>query len=72
MYKITDHDGDPIEGTFYEAEIQRVNKSRDDLFNIEKVLKWRRRRGKTEVFVKWQGYRKKINFRVEESELQNI
>ena len=35
-----------IIGTFNEAEIQRVNKSRDDLFKIEKILKRRRRRGK--------------------------
>ena len=72
MYKITYYDRDPVEGTFYAAEIQRVNKSRDDLFKIEKVLKWRRRRGKAEEFVKWQGYPKKINSWVEESELQNI
>lgn len=36
VYKITDDDKDPIEGTFNEAEIQRVNKTRDDLFKIKK------------------------------------
>lgn len=43
VYKITDYDRDPVEGTFYEVEIQRVTKSRDGLFKIEKILKRRRR-----------------------------
>ena len=72
MYKITDYDRDPGEGTFYEADIQRVNKLRDDLFKIENILKRRRRRGKVDVFVKWQGYSKKFNSWVEESELKYI
>ena len=72
MYKITDYDRDPVEGTFCEADIQRVNKLRDDLFKIENILKRRRRRGKVDVFVKWQGYSKKFNAWVEESELKYI
>ena len=44
VYKITDYDGDPIEGTFYESELQKVNKHRDDLWKKEKFLK-RRKRG---------------------------
>lgn len=42
VYKITDYGNDPIEGTFYESELQRVNKTRDDLWKIEKILKRRR------------------------------
>jgi hypothetical protein len=61
VYKITDYDNDPIEGTFCEFELQRVNKTRNDLWKIEKILKRCRRRGKVELFVKWQGYPKKFN-----------
>lgn len=72
MYKITDYGNDPIEGTFYESELQRVNKTRDDLWKIEKILKRRRSRGKVEVLVKWQGYPTKFNSWVHESHLQDI
>ncbi|KAK3108257.1 hypothetical protein FSP39_004278 [Pinctada imbricata] len=53
VYKVSDYDEDPIEGTFYESELQKVNKTRNDLWKIEKVLKTRRRRGIKEVYVKW-------------------
>jgi hypothetical protein len=72
VYKVMDYSKDPIQGTFYEAELQRVNKTRDDLWKIEKVLKRRKRRGQTEVLVKWQGYPKKFNSWVNKDELQNI
>ena len=62
----------PVEGMFYEAELQRVNKTRDNLWKMETVLKRRKRRGQTEVLVKWQGYPKKFNSWVNEDELQNI
>ena len=51
--KVTDYDKDPIEGRFYENELQKVNKSREDLWKIEKLLKisqrWRGQRGLCEV-----------------------
>ncbi|XP_062567676.1 uncharacterized protein LOC134229907 [Saccostrea cucullata] len=72
VYKVVDYSKDPIDGTFYEAELQRVNKTRDDLWKIEKVLKRRKRRGQTEVLVKWQGYPRKFNSWVNEDELQDI
>ena len=72
VYKITDYDNDPIEGTFYESELQRVNKDRHDLWKIEKVLKRRQRRGVTEVLVKWLGYPKKFNSWIKESDLQDV
>lgn len=62
VYKVVDYSKDPIDGTFYEAELQRVNKTRDDLWKIEKVLKRRMHRGQTEVLVKWQGYPNKFLF----------
>ena len=72
VYKVVDYDKEPIQGTFYEAELQRVNKSREDLWKIEKILKRRMRRGLAEVFVKWQGYPKKFNSWIKASEIQDI
>ena len=60
VYRLKDYDGEQLEGTFYEYELQRIIKE-DDLYTVEKVLKTRRRRGKTEYFVKWLGYPDKFN-----------
>ena len=60
VYKLKDYDGEQLQGTFYEQELQRAIKT-DDLYQIEKVLRTRKRRGKTEYFVKWFGYPDKFN-----------
>lgn len=61
IYKVKDWNGDPIEGTFYQQELQKVNVSDHDLFKIEKVLKRRRRNGANQVFVKFLHWPKKFN-----------
>ena len=53
-YKITDYIGEEIQGSFYEQELQ---KSSQDVFQIEKVL---RRKGDKSL-VKWMGYPKSSN-----------
>lgn len=60
VYKIVDYDNEAITGTFYEKELQKV-KIIDDVFIIDKVIRQRRRNGKTEYFVSWLGYPKKFN-----------
>lgn len=61
IYKVTDFDNDPIQGTFYENELQMVNKSRDDLWRVENVIKKRKVKGKEEWFVSFAGWPKKFN-----------
>ena len=39
IYKLKDWNGEEIKGTFYQSELQKVNKSNDSLWRIEKVLK---------------------------------
>ena len=57
VYTIEDWNGDHIDGTFYTEELQKVTKKDSDLFKIEKVLRRRKTKdGRTEYFVKWQGY----------------
>ena len=48
-YKITDYNGEEIQGSFYEQELQKTSQS---TFRIEKVLK---RQGDKSL-VKWMGY----------------
>ena len=59
-YGLKDATGESIKGSFYEPELQTVDKT-DDVYVVEKVLKTRRRRGRVEYFVKWRGYPEKFN-----------
>ena len=69
VYRLKDYDGEELDGTFYEQELQRVVKT-DEMYQVENVLDTRKRRGKTEYFVKWVGYPDKFNSWV--TNLQNI
>jgi len=60
-YGLKDLLGEEIKGRFYEQELQKVIKKDTDEYTVEKVLKSRRRKGKLEHFVKWQGYADKFN-----------
>ena len=54
-YAIRDYSGEEIKGKFYAEELQRVKKD-TDVFEVEKVLRTRKRNGKTEYYVRWFGY----------------
>ena len=54
MYTIKDMLGEPVQGTFYEQELQL---SAQEIFRIERVLK----KKKNQVVVKWKGYSDKFN-----------
>ena len=56
-YKITEWDGTPIKGTFYEQDVQKVHVTDESLFRIDQVLK---RKGK-QVLVSWKGWPSKYN-----------
>ena len=51
-YRLSEWDGMPIKGTFYEPDVQKVQVSDDSLFRVEKVLK---RKGR-KVLVRWKGW----------------
>lgn len=60
VYSLKDCEGEDIEGVFYEKELQKVIKT-DGYHVVEKVLKQRNNRGKTEYLVKWRGYPETMN-----------
>ena len=53
-YEITDYNGEEIEGSFYEQELQKTSQK---TFRIEKVLK----RQEDKSLVKWMGYPESFN-----------
>ncbi len=64
VYKLVDSAGEVVSGTFYEEELQAVNKDlNQDEFEVEQVIKTRinSTTGLQEAFVKWKGWPAKFN-----------
>ena len=61
-YKIMDYNGEEIDGTFYEQELQKTTQ---EVFRIEKVI---RKKG-TKSLVKWLGYPESFNSWVDNKDL---
>ena len=59
-YEIKDYNGEVVKGKFYAEELQKVKKS-DDVYKVEKIIKSRKRLGRTEYLVKWLGYPDSFN-----------
>ena len=72
FYQLKDYADEPIDGYFYEGELQKVTKDLDTLFRVEKVLKSRTRRGQKEHFVKWMGWPKKFNSWIKDSDIKRL
>ena len=58
-YGICDYADELIKGKFYEQELQKVKP--DEVFKVERVVKTRKRLGKTEYLVRWLGYPPKFD-----------
>lgn len=64
-YKITDYNGEEIQGSFYEPELQKTNQ---EIFRIERIVKL----GKKKSLVKWYGYPESFNSYVDNKDLINL
>ena len=64
-YKVADLNGEEIDGTFYEPELQKTSQQ---LFRIEKVIE----KGKNKSLVKWKGYSDDFNSWVDNKDIVNI
>ena len=62
-YTIKDTLGEPVQGTFYEQELQL---SAQEVFRVERVLK----KKKNHVFVKWKCYSDAFNLWVSLTDLE--
>lgn len=72
MYKIDDFMGESIKGNFYENEMQKVDKDEDALWFIEEKIRKRKRNGRIEWLVKFDGWPKKYNQWVSEDDIKDV
>ena len=70
VYTVQDLLERPIEGIFYEEELQKVKCP--DIFRIEKVLKKRTKNKKTEYLVRWSGYGPDFDSWIQSSDIEPI
>lgn len=69
VHFLEDYKGEKVEGCFYEPEIQKIVKSDETLYRVDKILGKRKRRGINELFVSWVGYSDKHNSWIKETDL---
>lgn len=72
IYKISDINGDLIQGSFYRYELQKINKSETDTFKIEKIIKRKKINGIKHVLVKWLGWPSMFNSWIPERDVDDI
>lgn len=68
VYRVKDFNGDELQGTFYQHELQKVSKANGELYSVQKVLKTRKRKGKKQYFVRWKGYGEEFDSWVDQIE----
>lgn len=66
IYELQDIDGEDVEGTFYEGELQKVTITDDTMYRIERVIRYKG----NQVLVKWWGWPKKFNSFIPRSSLK--
>ena len=69
VYKIEDLKGSEIKGTFYPEEIQPVTFDLPEKHIVEKIVHNRKRKGVTELLIKWKGYPSTYNSWIPEKDL---
>lgn len=70
VYRIKDLMEEPVLGTFYKQELQKV--ALKDHYPIDKIIKKRYRKKRLEYFVKYRGYPDKFNQWISADNLTNI
>ena len=61
VYKLKDYDGEFIEGSFYEKELQKVQLGKDKVFHVEEILDQKREKDQKWVLVRWKNCPQKFN-----------
>ena len=60
-----DLNGEKLDGTFYEQELQKTNLNKDNLYIIEKIIKTTN----DKLFVKWRGCSNNFNSWIDKKDI---
>ena len=71
MATLKDHKDEIIQGNFYAEEIQRVDRD-DDVYEVEKIVRQKRKEGEVWYLVKWQGYGNDFNSWVRRRDITDV
>ena len=71
IYTVVDWYDHPVEGTFYQHELQKVEAADDDLFKVESILRYKGRGKNKQALIKWKGWPKKFNSWIPASNIVN-
>ena len=71
IYTILDWDGERVDGTFYEPELQPVTINPTTEYRVEKILKRRVRNKRKEVLVRWLHWPKKYDSWIPEADVKD-
>ena len=71
VYTILDWDGERVDGTFYEPELQPVTIDPTTEYRVEKMLKRRVRNKRKEVLVRWLHWPKKYDSWIPEADVKD-
>ena len=71
VYTILDWDGERVDGTFYEPELQSVTIDPTTEYWVEKILKRRVRNKRKEVLVRWLHWPKKYDSWIPEADVKD-
>lgn len=72
MYKLCDLNDQKLTGSSYQPELQKVEKPEDTIWEIEKILRKKRRQNKTYVLVKWLNFPRSFNSWIPESDVRDL
>ncbi|KAK3108623.1 hypothetical protein FSP39_011981 [Pinctada imbricata] len=72
IYRLKDMMDEPIQGSFYASELQKVSKDENTIWRIEKIVKKRKYRGRQEALVRWLGWPQKFDSWVAQKDIKDI
>ena len=61
IYRVADFSGEILISTFYTSELLYINKTDQEIWIIDDIIKKRKRAGKVEYLVSYQGWPAKFN-----------
>ena len=71
-YEVKDFANEPIIDKFSNDELQKVLVDEDTQYDVDKVLRKRKRNGKTQLLVHWVGWPSKFDSWIDEDQLKDF